>query len=418
VSVWIGLEETRPETGLSFISGSHLAGRPIQQALAESGRKGEVEDLLILAREKVPGAKLMHPPVGNGEAFIFDGRTWHGSRHEGRARRIAVLLQYARADRRVRFPLNHHDWPFVYVEDRRPPCIVVAGSAPSGLNDLVPPPVNMLDHQIHEFSVPVSIPGARAASKGFFRGPTPPVAEMECHASILMPGESPHKPHRHAEEELLVVLEGEATLILPDGPEAAAKDHVPLGPGEFSYYPANRWHTLVNLGTAPLSYLVMKWVGPTARKGKTLGTKIVSFRETLSAPPAEDKVKAPLLNEPTLWLDILHSHFAVRTPGFGYDAHADDHDVAIILLDGNVTTLGRTVKAPAMIYHPAGKLHGLVNTGEVPARYLVFEFHRAPPGIAGRLARLKYSLAGRAARKAYRLARGAVRRARKLVRGK
>jgi hypothetical protein len=162
----------------------------------------------------------------------------------------------------------------------------------------------------------------------------------------------------------------------------------------------------------------MKWVGPEARRGRILETKIVSFKETLLAPPEEDKVKAPLLNEPTLWLDNFHSHFAVRKPGFGYDAHADDHDVAIVLMEGNVTTLERTVKAPAMIFHPAGTLHGLVNTGDVPARYLVFEFHRAPPGIAGRLARLKYSLAGRAARKAFRLARGAVRRARRMVRGR
>jgi uncharacterized cupin superfamily protein len=43
-----------------------------------------------------------------------------------------------------------------------------------------------------------------------FRGSTPGVAELGCQVSILDPGRQPHPPHRHAEEDILVVLDAPA----------------------------------------------------------------------------------------------------------------------------------------------------------------------------------------------------------------
>ena len=53
----------------------------------------------------------------------------------------------------------------------------------------------------------------------------------------------------------------------------------------------------------------------------------------------------------------------------------DPYDVAILLLAGTVETLGRTVTAPSVICYQAGEPHGITSVGDVPARYLVFEFH-------------------------------------------
>ncbi|MEX1180757.1 MAG: cupin domain-containing protein [Cucumibacter sp.] len=377
-SVWIGLENVNAGTGLDFIAGSHRVGKSIQQLVAESGAGWSDAEVLALATERVAGARLAHPAIADGEAFIFDGRLWHGSRHSGGAARTALLLQYAAAGRRARIPSRGYKWPFAYRILRRPPCILVCGVAPAGVNRLVPPPASArpgLDHQAHAFALPLFGEFGRFKSKGFFRGATPVMADVESHASILAPGARPHPPHRHKEEEILLVLDGEADLVLPEGPGGEAPRRR-LRRGEFAYYPARRWHTLDNPGPGPVSYVMFKWTSPPGRQGEALATRFVAFGEALAGSPAKAFASTRLLDEPTLWLDRLHAHVSIVRPGGGYGAHADTHDVAIVLLEGEIETLGETVAAPALLYHPAGRIHGLKGAGKTPARYLVFEFHR------------------------------------------
>jgi hypothetical protein len=49
--------------------------------------------------------------------------------------------------------------------------------------------------------------------------------------------------------------------------------------------------------------------------------------------------------------------------------------VAILVLGGKVETLDRVVEPLGVVFYAAGEMHGMKNVGDVPARYLVFEFH-------------------------------------------
>ena len=62
-------------------------------------------------------------------------------------------------------------------------------------------------------------------------------------------------------------------------------------------------------------------------------------------------------------------------PGAGYAPHADPYDVAVIVLEGTVETLGRRVEPCGLIFYKAGEPHGLENPTDHVARYVVFEFH-------------------------------------------
>ncbi len=46
------------------------------------------------------------------------------------------------------------------------------------------------------------------AVRQVMRTPTPTLDELEIHISTLSPGKSPHAPHQHEHEELLIVKEG------------------------------------------------------------------------------------------------------------------------------------------------------------------------------------------------------------------
>ena len=62
-------------------------------------------------------------------------------------------------------------------------------------------------------------------------------------------------------------------------------------------------------------------------------------------------------------------------PGAGYAAHEDSYDVAIIVLEGEVETLGKRAKPFDVIFYAEGEPHGMENPGDKVAKYIVFEFH-------------------------------------------
>jgi len=51
-------------------------------------------------------------------------------------------------------------------------------------------------------------PNDWGAVRQVMRAPTPTLDELEIHISTLAPGKSPHAPHQHQHEELLILKEG------------------------------------------------------------------------------------------------------------------------------------------------------------------------------------------------------------------
>ena len=390
VSVWIGIEHTSRESALQLITTSHRLGRSVQEARAERGwRRDEAtaEALLEVAREADPAAKLVQPDMTNGEALLFDGRLWHGSDNgRSRGRRVALLLQYAAADCPVRIPdFRRLDWPFRLRAEPRPATILVSGRDRSGENRIVAPPppdtngAPMLATAVHAFELPLNDPPKPWQGFPAFCGPTRTLAEMECHASVLVPGHSPHPPHAHREEELLVPLHGEAELVIATSPTDPGPRRERVRPGSLVYYPAWQHHTIRNPGSEPIAYLMFKWHAAAHDEAAPLGTRIFEYSTGVADAAAPFHTRL-LFEEPTGCLGKLHAHSTVLQPGGGYDPHIDAYDVAIVVLSGTVETLGQTVGAGSVVYYAAGELHGMRNVGAEPARYLVFEFHA--PGSA------------------------------------
>jgi mannose-6-phosphate isomerase-like protein (cupin superfamily) len=384
VSVWIGIENASQESALQFITRSHLVGKSLQQVSHEKAtRRGAAtaEDVLAWARELDEDAEFLQPQMSDGEALIFDGRLWHASHNSRRSgARLALLLQYAEAGAQVREPdLEQLEWPFRFRETP-PPVLVVSGASHNDFNLLAPPPEADTKGKSFLFSAThrLPLPLAEDAEKGWrphriFRGKTPILEFLNCHMSVLSPGHSPHSPHAHAEEELLIILDGEADLIISHTAEVEGARIERARPGTFVYYPAEQHHTIRNSSQAPVTYLMFKWRGVASRTREPLATTI--FNYNLIPDTAKPRWGHRLLKQATAYLGWLKSHVTVLEPGVGYEPHIDLYDVAILLLDGTVETIGRTLTAPGVIFYQAGEPHGMRNIGDAPARYLVFEFH-------------------------------------------
>lgn len=391
-SVWIGLGNITGASTLNLIRGSHLTSDGIAEDLAErSLRRTDLtaETMLSLARNHDPSAALVVPQIGIGDAIVFDGRIWHGSSNRmAQGTRTALLLQYARADRPVRcYDLSDPDAPKLLAQ--RPPVGLVAGTARDGLNPVLPlPPVG-------EDWVPLMSPiwlNSRPDGKVFhpshlFRMKTRNV-DMSCHYSTLAPGHSPHRLHTHSDEEVLIVINGEATALIGRDAKDPNPREETLEEGQFVFYAAGQAHTIENRSEADVTYLMFRWSDDRSRfspirvrrrlqRAKRLPTRVFDPRSVM-AEWSKPKFKANrLFHQPTGWTRYLHGHVSRVRSGGGYGAHRDAHDVAIVMFEGSVEIEGRTVSAPGVAWLPAGCLHGLRNPTNSRAVYLVFEFHNA-----------------------------------------
>jgi quercetin dioxygenase-like cupin family protein len=384
VSVWVGLENTTPESSLLAISRSHLFGVTVQQVLKENGTardESSLDDLVRWAHERDSRTELVTLGATDGEALFFDGRLWHGTHNVSQQARRALLLQYAAPDTVVQVPdLNYLDWPFRPLDSPRPPCLMMRGSAKEGVNRLVPAPIAdgllsqgvELRSRIYPLRLPLeSAEGANWKPYPAFSGSTADLPLLSCHASVLLPGHSPHPLHAHPEEELLLLLSGEIDL------ELEGDERIRLRPGELVYYPSGLRHTIHALGVEAAMYVMFKWRGE-----ESSATELSPFQHCATTDGsgelferAAGYVQRVLFEGATAYLRTFHAHVTDLAPDHGYDPHVDAYDVAIVVLDGEVETLGGRAKPNDVIFYRAGEAHGMQNPGPSVARYIVFEFH-------------------------------------------
>jgi len=236
--------------------------------------------------------------------------------------------------------------------------------------------INYLHSSFYPLQLPLDLKkGEIWKPYAIFRGATFVMRDFSCHMSVLAPGLIPHPLHEHEEEEILIILSGELNIIFsnPESPEKTSQRC--LQKSHFAYYPANFAHTLENVGKKPANYLMFKWTGSHKQKEKMMK---FGYFET---PHLHDEKKQQgfspqqVFEGTTLYLEKLHCHTTVLSAGAGYPPHADYYDVAILLLEGEVQTLEKNIKAPGVIFYAAGEPHGIYNPSYESARYLVFEFH-------------------------------------------
>jgi quercetin dioxygenase-like cupin family protein len=83
-------------------------------------------------------------------------------------------------------------------------------------------------------------------------GPTATLDQLEMHITTLNPGVASHPPHKHPNEELVIIREG-TVETLSNGVWKR------LGPGSIILNASNSLHALRNVGPGPATYHVINW---------------------------------------------------------------------------------------------------------------------------------------------------------------
>ena len=86
-----------------------------------------------------------------------------------------------------------------------------------------------------------------------FDAPTATLRNFECHATTLNPGETPHPPHRHPDEEFVLLKEGSLEVTINGVTE-------PARAGSAIFIASNDLHGWKNAGPDRATYLVFRIV--------------------------------------------------------------------------------------------------------------------------------------------------------------
>jgi quercetin dioxygenase-like cupin family protein len=86
----------------------------------------------------------------------------------------------------------------------------------------------------------------------FLEGSTEQLKLLNVGSLVLKAGQSPHPPHTHPEEELLLVTDGQAEISIGDKVTKA-------GAGSVLYVGSNHLHGIVNTSAAPMTFYWIKW---------------------------------------------------------------------------------------------------------------------------------------------------------------
>ena len=95
-----------------------------------------------------------------------------------------------------------------------------------------------------------------------FEDPTATLDELELHVTTLEVGASPHPPHKHPDEEIVIIKTGTVEAMV--GGQTRR-----LGPGSIIFQAANQMHFLRNVGDVPAVYHVIKWNSPGMLKARS-----------------------------------------------------------------------------------------------------------------------------------------------------
>ena len=86
----------------------------------------------------------------------------------------------------------------------------------------------------------------------YFDGKTDQLGAMTFGSLLLKAGMTPHPPHQHPEEEIMVVTEGTGEISVEGKVTKVAA-------GASMYCAANKLHGIVNTGKTPLLFYFFKW---------------------------------------------------------------------------------------------------------------------------------------------------------------
>lgn len=100
---------------------------------------------------------------------------------------------------------------------------------------------------------------AAGERRAIVNGPTATMTNFSCHATTIGAGQVAHPPHRHPDEEIVIVKEGTIEVLINEKRERA-------GAGSMFFFAPNDLHGMRNVGETAATYYVIRIITPQTPK--------------------------------------------------------------------------------------------------------------------------------------------------------
>jgi len=120
----------------------------------------------------------------------------------------------------------------------------------------------VMGSKVFDWNSLVDKPTATGSVRMVCNTPTATLENLEIHISTLNPGLMSHPPHKHPNEELIIVRQG-TVETLSNG------EWIRVGPGSVIFNGSNQLHGFKNVGTEPAIYHVVNFKTAATPPGKT-----------------------------------------------------------------------------------------------------------------------------------------------------
>jgi quercetin dioxygenase-like cupin family protein len=217
--------------------------------------------------------------------------------------------------------------------------------------------------------------------RSVFDAPTPTLEKFEVHVTALRPGMSPHQPHHHPWEEMLLVMDGNLEVSIN-----GLKHHA--GPGFLVFFASNDIHSLVNTGNKPATYFVINFYTASVHAAPNQAAAIrnvpgmlpssVIDCENLPAIPTKMGSRREILDSATLTFLKLESHITELNVGEDTGVNVQDPaDEFFIVKSGTIEALvngvTRQVRVGSCFYVAPNDERRFKNIGATTASYQVIK---------------------------------------------
>ncbi len=211
------------------------------------------------------------------------------------------------------------------------------------------------------------------------KNPTTTLEEFECHISTLNSGFPSHPPHRHPQEELIVLKEGTLEVFINGKAER-------IGPGSVFFFASYDLHNVRNVGETPATYFVFNFTTaathslaakPAAESASPdkLCSAVYDW-EKLTVEKTKAGQRRALFDSPTVTCTNLECHVTTLNAGeIPHPGHRHPDDEVILVKDGTMEAMinghAQSAGPGSIFFFSSNDEHAMKNVGSTAATYYV-----------------------------------------------
>lgn len=209
--------------------------------------------------------------------------------------------------------------------------------------------------------------------------PTRTLERFESHISTLRPGQESHPPHKHPQEEFIILKEGTLEISINGKKQT-------VGPGSLFFFASNDLHNVRNVGPDAATYLVfnlataatasapVEGAEKTAKAG-VMGSSVFDW-EKLAVTKTKAGERRALFDSPTTTCRNLECHVTTLNRGEVPHSphHHPDEELIVVkegLIEATVNGVATRAGPGSICFFASNDQHGLKNVGDGVASYYV-----------------------------------------------